>query len=308
MGRKFISILICCCLILSSILIFSGCDDGDAESFVVITPLPSGFTHEDLESAAEAEQTPSVSEEAENAPHELSLGEQIAEYALQFEGYKYVYGGETPEDGFDCSGLIWYVFRQFGYKMFRVAKDQATNGEDVEKDVLLPGDIVLFSKGKTINHCGIYLGDGMFIHAMDKEHGVVVTSLDEWIATRNLTSRRIVGVMERMTLDEIIRIEQEEYEYQEYLKSIATPEPTHDPSIPYAENGEYTGKAEEPSVYEYGGDREHEESSEEAPEQTESPDNTEGSAESPVEETPAPSQPDTAPAASETASETPSES
>ena len=66
-------------------------------------------------------------------------GEEIAQYALQFNGYRYNYGGMDPSTGFDCSGLVYYVFRQFGYKLNRVAADQALNGIEVKtKADLLP--------------------------------------------------------------------------------------------------------------------------------------------------------------------------
>ena len=134
-------------------------------------------------------------------------GELIAEYALQYDGYDYLYGGKDPDTGFDCSGLVFYVYRQFGYRLNRVAEDQAKNGAEVEdlKD-LLPGDVLCFSwiTGSYINHAGIYIGDGYFIHAMDSEHGVLISSLDEYLETHKCYPRRIIGEVEKRSLADIV--------------------------------------------------------------------------------------------------------
>ena len=63
-------------------------------------------------------------------------GKQIADYALQFVGYPYVWGGADPSTGFDCSGLVYYVYSQFGYQLNRVAADQANNGVHVDPSLL----------------------------------------------------------------------------------------------------------------------------------------------------------------------------
>ena len=159
--------------------------------------------------------TPTASPTPEPTPTPYE-GELIAEFARQFEGYKYVYSGEDPDIGFDCSGLVQYVYRQFGYRLSRVASDQATNGEHVDFADLLPGDIVCFKSGSGyIGHCGIYLGDGYFIHAMDSAHGVVITDLEEWLITRKLEARRIIGNVEKLTDEEMAEADRIEEEYLE---------------------------------------------------------------------------------------------
>jgi cell wall-associated NlpC family hydrolase len=149
-------------------------------------------------------------------------GELIAEYALQYDGYDYLYGGKDPETGFDCSGLVFYVYRQFGYRLNRVAEDQAKNGAEVEDlGDLLPGDVLCFSwiTSSYINHAGIYIGDGCFIHAMDSEHGVLISSLDEYLETHKCYPRRIIGAVEKRSLADIVAQERWEemqmaYEYE----------------------------------------------------------------------------------------------
>ena len=148
------------------------------------------------------------------APYE---GKLVADYALQYDGYKYNYGGEDPETGFDCSGFVYYVYKHFGYRLNRVAEDQARNGEPVEEiEDLLPGDVICFSwiTSNYINHVGIYIGDGKFIHAMDSANDVLITSLEEYLETHRWKGRRIIGAMEKKTA---ARIEAEERQDAEAL-------------------------------------------------------------------------------------------
>ncbi len=120
------------------------------------------------------------------------LGQQIAEYASGYIGWKYKYGGKSPETGFDCSGFVYYIYEQFGYRLERVANDQAKQGTEVEHDALLPGDLLAFyTSGKYVGHVGIYMGKGYYIHAMGSAYGVVLTPLED--STRGYTARRIIG-------------------------------------------------------------------------------------------------------------------
>ena len=121
------------------------------------------------------------------APVVKSLGRQIADYALQFEGYRYIYGEESPSTGFDCSGLVWYVYRQFGYTVERTASAQyRTAGYSVSKSELQPGDLVFFSNngGYSVTHVGIYIGDNEFVHASTSDTGVIISSLGSDYYTR----------------------------------------------------------------------------------------------------------------------------
>ena len=121
------------------------------------------------------------------------LGRQIAEYTLQFVGYNYVWGGTSPSTGFDCSGLMYYVYSQFGYQLNRVAEDQARNGVHVDPSDLQPGDILCFYSNGYIGHVGMYIGNGQFVHAANSRSGVIITDLTTgYYATRGYEARRIV--------------------------------------------------------------------------------------------------------------------
>ena len=142
---------------------------------------------------ADWEANPVEPEKPEPEPY---LGEIIAEYALQFEGCRYVSGGHGPKK-FECSGLVYYVYQQFGYDLKPGARNQwSLLDEKISKDELLPGDLLFFSRGgKTsrIFHVGIYIGDGLFIHAANSRKGVIITHIDEpWYANRYHGAKRVI--------------------------------------------------------------------------------------------------------------------
>ncbi|MDF2616554.1 MAG: peptidoglycan endopeptidase, partial [Sedimentibacter sp.] len=94
-------------------------------------------------------------------------GNSVVDYAKLFIGTPYVAGGSSPS-GFDCSGFVKYVMANFGVDMPRTSTDQYSIGVRVEKSELMPGDLVFFKYSSTsyrLNHVGIYVGDGNFIHS-----------------------------------------------------------------------------------------------------------------------------------------------
>lgn len=128
-----------------------------------------------------------------NSSGGTELGRQIADYALQFVGYNYTWGGMSPSTGFDCSGLTSYVYKQFGYTLNRVACDQAKNGVHVDPSDLQPGDLLCFySGGDYIGHVGMYIGNNMFVHAANSTSGVITSELSGYYATRGYEARRII--------------------------------------------------------------------------------------------------------------------
>src|SRR5712692_3984462 len=110
-----------------------------------------------------------------------SNGEQLADVAADLAGLPYSWGGISPATGFDCSGLVYYVHRQFGVTLGRDAASQFGNGRVVQTGDLQPGDIVFFGETYTsgISHDGIYLGAGRFVHAVQPGSGVRITSMSD---------------------------------------------------------------------------------------------------------------------------------
>ncbi|MBR3255973.1 MAG: SH3 domain-containing protein [Clostridia bacterium] len=162
--------------------------DGYISSSLLTDRKPEETTSRAL---VEERQDANVEEQEEiSAPvanYSSATGNAVCDYARQFEGCSYVYGGTTP-DGFDCSGFTQYVFSNFGIGLNRTAEAQASNGTYVSKDELQAGDLLIFN-----HHAGIYLGDGTFIHAENSRTGVVITDLDSSYYTNNyITARRVV--------------------------------------------------------------------------------------------------------------------
>ncbi len=116
-------------------------------------------------------------------------GQAVVELAKKYLGIPYVYGGSSPS-GFDCSGFVYFLYKNMGVTLNRVAADQMTNGTWVPKNALQPGDIVGFAnKSGYINHVGIYVGNGMMIHS--PQTGDVVRY--ESIVTGNYAKRLTCG-------------------------------------------------------------------------------------------------------------------
>ncbi|MBR5155490.1 MAG: C40 family peptidase [Clostridia bacterium] len=118
-----------------------------------------------------------------------SKGQAVVELAKKYLGIPYVYGGSSPS-GFDCSGFVYFLYKNMGVTLNRVAADQMTNGTWVPKNALQPGDIVGFAnRSGYINHVGIYVGNGMMIHS--PQTGEVVRY--ESIVTGNYANRLTCG-------------------------------------------------------------------------------------------------------------------
>ena len=121
----------------------------------------------------------------------------LPSYALGLLGVEYKRGGNIPETGLDCSGLVRYVFQQVtGLNLPRTAKEMSEVGSAVALGDLKPGDLVFFNTQRfAFSHVGIYLGDNQFIHAPRRGREVQISALDRryWKA-RFDGARRLVGV------------------------------------------------------------------------------------------------------------------
>ena len=117
---------------------------------------------------------------------------QLLEIAKTYIGTPYLYGGTTPS-GFDCSGFVQYVYNKMGISLPRTSYDQATVGTQVSYSELQPGDIVCFGYN-SINHVGIYVGDGMYIHSPQTGYTLCIASMAERVNNGNFRyGRRIIN-------------------------------------------------------------------------------------------------------------------
>jgi len=143
---------------------------------------------------------PSVEEIEENWI-ELSKEDELIDTAKSFLGTKYVWAANGP-NAFDCSGFTKYVFKEIGIDLPRYSGHQAKVGIPVTYDELQKGDLVFFDtehkfRGK-VNHVGIYIGDGKFIHASSAGKKVIITSFREkpFYKKRFLKGERVINVLE----------------------------------------------------------------------------------------------------------------
>lgn len=112
---------------------------------------------------------------------------QLINYAKQFEGYPYVWGGNTPSTGFDCSGFVQYIFAHFGISLPRTTYTQVNCGTAVSLSDIEPGDLVFeIPTAKGPSHVGIYIGDGKILDAMDPANGVTISPLYQVVAVRKI--------------------------------------------------------------------------------------------------------------------------
>jgi len=119
----------------------------------------------------------SVSSNSDEA-NTSSIRKQLVEYALQFEGNPYVWGGTSLNNGVDCSGFTQSVFRDNGISIPRTSRSQATNGRKVSVDNIKPGDLIFYAKNSMINHVALYIGNGKVISASSPSTGIRIREYD----------------------------------------------------------------------------------------------------------------------------------
>ena len=148
------------------------------------------FTYAVSRKSEEAQMTQEVqgnvqqTETTEVSAQPASNGQAIVDYACQFIGNPYVWGGTSLTDGADCSGFVQSVFAHFGISLPRTTYDQIYSGVEVSYDQAMPGDLICYD-----GHIGIYIGNGQIVNAQNPEQGIGISPATY---TTILSVRRIV--------------------------------------------------------------------------------------------------------------------
>jgi murein DD-endopeptidase len=134
-----------------------------------------------LAGCASARPQPSPARPASVAPARdavLSIGGAVAELAAGMVGARYRLGGADPVEGFDCSGLAFYAYDQAGYRIPRTSEDQFRAARKIALADADAGDLVFFQDQARLSHVGIYIGNGLFVHAPASGGRVSVARVD----------------------------------------------------------------------------------------------------------------------------------
>lgn len=114
-------------------------------------------------------------------PQRDDTGDKVAQFAQDLVGIPYRYGGISPRDGFDCSGLVDYVYSHIVHvDLPRTARQLSSiPAKSVPRSELSPGDLIFFSRHHRVTHIGIYIGEQRFVHAPNRHGAVRISHLDE---------------------------------------------------------------------------------------------------------------------------------
>ena len=164
----------------------------------VIASLPPITTTSTGRPAPSGGRIPSSGARIPESPPPSAEAARILRTADSYRGVRYVWGGNTPSQGFDCSGFTKYVFAKYGIALPRTSREQARVGRAIPADfrALRPGDLMMFAEpGRAISHVAIYAGDGRIIHASSSVGGVGYTDLNsggEWFYQYFVVARRVM--------------------------------------------------------------------------------------------------------------------
>jgi cell wall-associated NlpC family hydrolase len=143
-------------------------------ALVAAAALVTGCASAPTEPGAQAPQRMAVEPRVADA----AVGGAIADVAMGMVGTRYLFGGTDPLEGFDCSGLVFYAYGQAGYRVPRTSRDLFRATRKIAVGDADPGDLMFFQDQTKLSHVGIYVGDGLFVHAPATGQTVAVASLD----------------------------------------------------------------------------------------------------------------------------------
>ena len=101
---------------------------------------------------------------------------ELCEFAKQYVGNPYVWGGTSLTKGADCSGFVLAVFKEYGISLPHHSGSQAQEGTAISVSEVLPGDLIFYGNGSTINHVAIYIGNGQVVHASSAKTGIKISN------------------------------------------------------------------------------------------------------------------------------------
>jgi uncharacterized protein YgiM (DUF1202 family) len=101
----------------------------------------------------------------------------LCQYAKEFLGNPYVWGGTSLTNGADCSGFVLSIFKKYGVSLPHSSRAQANRGTTISVSEVQPGDLIFYGKGSTINHVAIYIGNGQVIHASSPKTGIRISNM-----------------------------------------------------------------------------------------------------------------------------------
>lgn len=168
-------------------------ENGDSFSYIYASLVSDKKTQITSRSSKKRTSTPVLTQKSADLIASAS-GNSVAEFAKQYVGYNYVYGGSGPTS-FDCSGFTMYVFKQFGINLPHNAVTQSNYGSYVSKENLVPGDLLIFNNysNTSIGHAAIYIGNGRIVHAANSKRGVTTDSISSaYYNLRFVEGRRLL--------------------------------------------------------------------------------------------------------------------
>lgn len=154
---------------------------GEGKTYEVVEPPKDGYMKikvSDRQGYIKSSSATLIEKSVEKVDKSALKRKEVVDYALQFVGGRYVYGGVNPETGVDCSGFTRYVLgKAAGVTVSHSSRSQSKEGQTVSYQNARPGDLVFYGRNGSINHVALYMGDGKVVHASTEKTGIIVTNV-----------------------------------------------------------------------------------------------------------------------------------